>query len=191
MPISFRDSDEIEELGVAGYLKIDSPGEGKSFRGALFLVNARGEPVEFSYNKIETPASFLWRQDDIQKHATRKLVTSLLDTCQKTPRFLICMAEEIGHELFCNEIHVEILVCRIGTSLQSTSHSSQEIEATLEDPEPINLFWFPEQPGNESLEHQLLLRLNSAGILFEPFERALAGLREVYDTPGEQLNAGD
>jgi len=114
MPISFRDSDEIEELGVAGYLKIDSPGEGKSFRGALFLVNARGEPVEFSYNKIETPASFLWRQDDIQKHATRKLVTSLLDTCQKTPRFLICMAEEIGHELFCNEIHVEILVCRIG-----------------------------------------------------------------------------
>ncbi len=183
MPISFRDADEIEELGVAGYLKIDAPGEGKTFRGALFLVNARGEPVEFSYNKIETPASFLWRQDDIQKHATRKLVTSLLDTCQKTPRFLICMAEEIGHELFCNEIHLEILVCRIGTSLQSISHSSQEIEVTLEDPDPINIFWFPEQPGDESLEHQLLLRLISAGMLFEPFERALAGLQEVYDTP--------
>ena len=185
MPIDFRDADEIGELGAAGYLKIDTPDEGRIFRGALFLVNARGEPLEFTYNKIETPSSFLWRQDDIRRHSTRRLVTSLFDTCKKTPKFLICMANEIGHELFCNEIHLAIPVCRVGSSLQSISHSSQEIEATLEEPEPLHLFWFPEQPGTESLEHRLLSRLSSTGLLLEPFERALAGLREVYSSPRE------
>ena len=188
MPISFRDADEIDELGAVGYLKIDIPDEGWGFHGALFLVNARGEPLEFTYNKIETPSSFLWHQDDIRRHATRRLVTSLFDTCQKTPKFLICMANEIGHELFCNEIHMAIPVCRVGSSLQSISHSNLEIETTLEDSEPLHLFWFPEQPGNESLEHRLLNRLISAGMLMEPFERAQAGLREVYPSPAEHTD---
>lgn len=186
MPIPFRDADEIEELGTVGYLKIDSPDEGQVFRGALFLVNARGEPLEFTYNKIETPSSFLWRQDDIWRHATRRLVTSLFETCQKVPRFLMCMSNEISHELFCNDINMAIPVCRIGSSLQSISHSNLEIETTLKEPEPLHLFWFPEQPGNESLEHRLLNRLTSSGLLLEPFERALAGLREVYADPGDQ-----
>mgnify|MGYP001110845219 CR=1 FL=1 len=150
MPISFRDAGKIDELGTAGYLRIDFPENGKTFRGALFLVNARGEPVEFAYNKIETPASFLWRQNDIQRSATRKLVISLLDACQKTPRFLICMAGEIGHELFCNEIHLEIPVCRFRLVLMSISHSSQEIQAALEEPEALNLFWFP---NNREMSH--------------------------------------
>lgn len=188
MPIDFRDADEIEELGVAGYLKIDTPDEGRTFRGALFFVNARGEPLEFTYNKIETPSSFLWRQDDIWRHATRRLVTSLFDICQKTPKFLVCLTNEIGHELFCNEIHLAMPVCRVGFSLQSISHSNLEIKATLEEPEPLYLFWFPEQPGDESLEHRLLNRLNSTGLLLEPFERALAGLREVYPSPGKHAD---
>jgi len=186
MPIPFRDADEIEELGTVGYLKIDSLDERRVFRGALFLVNARGEPLEFTYNQVETPSSFLWRQDDIWRHATRRLVTSLFDTCQKTPRFLMCMADEVDHTLFCNEIHMAIPICRVGSSLQSIPHSNLEIEATVEEPEPLHLFWFPEQPGSESLEHRLLNRLSSSGLLLEPFERALAGLREVYANPGDQ-----
>jgi len=190
MPIDFRDADEIGELGAAGYLEIDTRDEGRIFRGALFLVNARGEPLEFTYNKIETPSSFLWRQDDIRRHATRRLVISLFDTCQKTPKFLICLANEIGYDLFCNEIHVAMPVCRAGSSLESISHSSMEIKTTLEEPEPLHLFWFPEQPGTESLEHRLLSRLSSTGLLLEPFERALAGLREVYPSPEDHADSG-
>ena len=180
MPVPFRDADEVEELGAAGYLKIDASDDRSVFRGALFLVNARGEPLEFTYNLVETPSSFLWRQDDIRRHATRKLTTSLLATCPKVPRFIVCLADEVGHEMFCNEIHLSIPVCRVASPMKATSHSKLEIQATMEEPEPLHLFWFPGKPADESTEHRLLNRLVTCGLFLEPFDRALLGLREVY-----------
>ena len=180
MPVPFRDADEIDELGGAGYTKIHAPSAGGSLQGALFVVNARGEPLEFTYNRVETPNSFLWRGDDIRRHATRKLITSLLGTCTKAPRFLMCQADEVYWELFCNDIHLSIPVCRVAAAMAATSHSALEVRSGLEGPEPMHLFWFPGQPEDESVEHQLLQRLITHGLLLEPFQRALTGLREVY-----------
>ena len=180
MPVPFRDADEVEELGAAGYLKIDASVDGSVFRGALFLINARGEPLEFTYTKIETPHTFLWRQDDIRRHAIRKLVTSLLATCRKVPRFIIGLADEVYHELFCIDLQLSIPVCRIASLMQATSHSSLEVEATTDTPEPLHLFWFPGKPAEESIEYRLFNRLIAHGLLLEPFDRALIGLREVY-----------
>lgn len=183
MPIPFRDTDEVEELGAAGYLKIDASPNGGTFRGALFLINARGEPLEFAYNRIETPNTFLWRQDDIRKHALRKLTTSLFATCRKVPQFILCLADEINHELFCNEVHLSIPVCRVASLTKAVSYSKLEVEATMEAPETLHLFWFPGKPADESVEQHLLNRLIAHRLLLEPFERSLVGLREVY--PGD------
>jgi hypothetical protein len=180
MPVPFRDAEEVAELGAAGYLKIVALPDGGEFRGALFLINARGEPLEFTYNRIQTPSTFLWRQDDIRRHAVRKLTTSLLDTCPKIPQFIICMAEEVHNELFCNELHLSIPVCRVASLLQATPHSKLEIQATIESPEPMHLFWFPFKPPDESIEERLVNQLIARGLLLEPFERAMVGLREVY-----------
>ena len=57
MPVPFRDDAEIKALGLAAYLKMERDGSG--YRGALFLVNARGEPVEFTYTRVEIPHTFL------------------------------------------------------------------------------------------------------------------------------------
>ena len=78
MPIPYRDADDLNELGTAGYLKIEPSSVGSGYLGALFLINARGEPIEFTYNRIDTPHTFLWRQVDIRRHAERKLTASLL-----------------------------------------------------------------------------------------------------------------
>lgn len=180
MPIPFRDADEIEALGVAGYLRIDASQDGKVFRGALFLVNARGEPVEFTYSEVKTPGTFLWRHEDIRRHATRKLAASLLATCREVPQFLICLADEVGHDLFCNEIHLSIPVGRVASLLESTPHSQSEVQADIEDPQPLHIFWFPGKPADESLENRLLSKLVNRGLLLEPFDRALVGLAEVY-----------
>ena len=185
MPVPFRDADEVEELGAAGYLKIDASADGGVFRGALFLINARGEPLEFTYNKIETPHTFLWRQDDIRRHAIRKLAMSLLATCRKVPQFIICLADEVYHELFCVEIYLSIPVCRVASLMQATAHSRLEVQATIDTPEPLHLFWFPEKPADESMAHRLFNRLLTHGLLLEPFDRALVGLREVYATETE------
>ena len=180
MPIPYRDEKELEELGTAGYLKIESIADSSGFLGALFLVNVRGEPIEFTYNRIETPHTFLWRQDDIKRHAARKLTTSLLSVCPRTPRLILCLAEEIGSELFCNDIQVAIPVCRIAPAIKAVSYSGDEIIDIVEYEEPINLFWYPSKPPEESLESKLLHELTQRGLLIEPFSRATIGLKEVF-----------
>ena len=143
MPIPYRDADDLNELGAAGYLKIEPSSGGPGYLGALFLINARGEPVEFTYNRIETPHTFLWRQDDIRRHAERKLTASLLAICPRTPRILLCLAEEVGSALFCQDIQLSIPVCRIAPAMKAMAFSGQETQEVTEASEPMNLFWFP------------------------------------------------
>lgn len=180
MPIPYRDADELEELGTAGYLKIEPLAIGAGFLGALFLINARGEPIEFTYNRIETPHTFLWRQDDIKRHAARRPTASLLSLCPRIPRLVLCLAEEVGSELFCQDIHMGIPVCRISPAIKAVSYSGAEIVDTLESEESMNLFWYPSKPSEESIESKLLHELTYRGLLTEPFQRASIGLKEVF-----------
>ena len=181
MPIPFRDADELEELGTVGYLKIEPFATDQGYRGAFFLINARGEPIEFTYNRIETPHTFLWRQDDTRRHAARKLTASLLSLCPRTPSLILCLAGEIGSELFCQDIHISLPVCRIAPALQPVSSAGAEIPESLDASEPMNLFWYPGKPLEDSLESKLMHELIYRGLLTEPFDRAFLGLQEVYD----------
>ena len=60
MPIPYRDVDDVEELGLAAYLRIVAADDKSGYAGALFVINARSEPIEFTYNRIETHHTFLW-----------------------------------------------------------------------------------------------------------------------------------
>ncbi|MGE0822196.1 MAG: hypothetical protein AB7G75_01615 [Candidatus Binatia bacterium] len=186
MPIPYRDADDLDELGTAGYLKIDPLANSQGYMGALFLINARGEPVEFTYNRIDTPQTFLWRQEDLRRHAIKKLVASLFSLCPRTPRLLLCLAEEVASELFSQDIEVSLSVCRIAPTLTPVLPSPTETKDTLQAPEPVQVFWFPGRPAEDSMEWQLLQRLAAHGLLLEPFERASFGLREVYRTEGAE-----
>ncbi|MBI4311596.1 MAG: hypothetical protein HY681_07415 [Chloroflexi bacterium] len=185
MPISFRDADDIEALGPAGFLRVVGQPPGV-FWGALFLVNSRGEPVEFTYSSVETPNTFLWRQDDIRNHAVRTLATSLFTACPRTPKLLACLAEEVPLDLFPSQIHISIPVARIAPVDRATPHAPAEVIETTEPAQSHHLFWYPGVPAKDSHERQLMDRLIAGGLLVEPFERALVGLREVYGSATSQ-----
>lgn len=178
MPISFQDDDDIKQLGEAGYLKVD-PGADGELLGALFLINARGEPVEFTYTRVETPSTFLWRRQDIRGHAVRTLVTSLFSACPRMPKYIVCLASEVDHRIFCEEVRVSIPVCRIASTLEAITHCEKE-SAEIELAEGQHGFWLPQSPAEGSVEHRLFARLDAAELLLEPFARASAGLKEVY-----------
>lgn len=181
MPIPFQDAEDLETLGAAAFLTIEATGDGTGYRGALFLVNARGEPVEFAYNRVELPETSLWRRTDLRRHAERTLATSLFTVCARTPRLLFCLAEEIDSELFCQDVRVEIPVARIASPLAAAAYAAGEVEEAVDEPEPLRLFWFPAAPAPDSAEGRLFSRLRTRSLLLEPFERAATGLREVYD----------
>lgn len=181
MPIAFRDAVDLEELGAAAFLTLELAAGGAGYRAALFLVNARGEPLEFAYNRVELPPdTFLWRPSDLRRHAERRLVASLLSLCSREPRLLFCRADEVGSELFCQDLRLELPVGRIGEPLKATAYAAEETQEVLADPRPLHLFWFPGPPAADSIERRLFDRLSIHGLLLEPFERAATGLLEVY-----------
>ena len=180
MPVPFQDAEDLETLGAAAFLKIEGAGDGAGYRGGLFLINARGGPLEFAYNRVELPETSLWRRADLRRHAERTLATSLFAVCARTPRLLLCLAEEVDSELFCQDVRVEIPVARIALPLAAASYAAGEVEETVDEPEPLHLFWFPAPPAPDPAERQPFDRA-ATGLLLEPFDRAATGLREVYD----------
>ncbi len=185
MPISYRDADDLDEFGTVAYLKIEPLADGSGYLGALFLINARGEPIEFTYNRIDTPQTFLWRKEDLRRHAARKLTASLFSLCPRTPRLLLCLANEVGSELFCQDIQVSIPVCRLASTSDFAAPAAAETPETVAAAEPLQVFWFPGKAAEDSLELRLLHLLAARGLLLEPFERASLGLQEVYQDKRE------
>ena len=189
MPIPFRDQDDVEELGVAAYLRLEADAERAGYRGALFQINARGEPVEFTYNRVGTPSSFLWRPGDLRRSALRKLTASLLATCSRAPLLILCLAAQAPSELFSQDIRLSVPVARLAIAEETTGFSTLETHETLGmdegDEAPIHLLWFPTPPAANSPERRLLHELHRRGLLHEPFERAGVGLHEVYGEPDD------
>jgi hypothetical protein len=180
VPIPFRDEDERDEWGTAAHLRLEPDPDRAGYRGALFQINARGEPVEFTYNRVETPNSFLWRPADVRRAALRRLTASLLAACPQTPRVLFALAAEVPSELFAQDLQAAVPVCRVATGLETTEYSTLEVAEMLDQDDPVHLFWFPAPPAVGSPEGALTRHLTAHGLLLEPFERAAIGLAEVY-----------
>jgi hypothetical protein len=179
MPVPFREQDELDDLGNAAFLKLEAKTEPPGYRAAFFQVNARGEPVEFTYNRVETPGTFLWRPADVRRAAARQLVASLLKLCPHAPRLIFCLAEEIPAELFAEDILVDLPVCRIARSMRAAA-APMEVDEQADLDEPVHLFWYPAPPADDTPERLLARHLALHGLLLEPFDRASAGLDELY-----------
>lgn len=181
MPVAFHEAEDLDELGSAGFVRLERAGEGDCALGALFVVNARGEPLEFAYNRVRVPHRFLWRQADLRRYTERRLVASLLSVCTHQPRLLLCLADEVGPALFARDIRLSVPVGRIGPPLGTGRRVDPHTGEILEDEPPLHVSWQPEPPAEGSAERQLFEHLAASGLLDEPFERALVGLREVYE----------
>ena len=183
MPIPFTDDDldDLDGLGSAAFLKLDRSSDNACCLGALFVISARGEPLEFGYNRVRVPQPFLWRPADLRRHAERRLTTSLLSVCSQQPRLLLCLESEVGSELFGQDLHVELPIARIGVAGPLSRHVDTVTGEVLGEQEvPPQVTWQPVPPEDGSRERRLFDYLAGHGLLLEPFERAVVGLQEVY-----------
>lgn len=183
MPIAFNDVDELRsELGSAAYLKVDSSSDGGCSLGALLVISARGEPLEFAYNRVRVPQPFLWREADLRRYVQRRLTTSLLSVCAQQPRILLCLEDEVGVWLFGQDLQLEVPVARVtpaGPAARRIDPDTGEVLDAQSLP-PAQVAWQPAPPDDDSVERRLFEHLSVHGLLLEPFERAALGLREVY-----------
>src|SRR5438067_13136865 len=113
MPVPFSDVEDYDELGSAAFLKVERSPDNACCLGGLLVISARGEPLEFGYNRVRVPQPYLWRTADLRRHTERRLTTSLLSVCSQQPRLLLCLANEVGTSLFDHELQLEVPVARV------------------------------------------------------------------------------
>ncbi len=191
MPIQFHDAEEITELGTAAFLHIAPSTRDAEWLGALLFINARGEPLEFAYNRVELMQSVLWRTRDQQQAATRRLALSLFEAVTLTPSLLLCRAENIGPHLFgvAGGLALCLPVLRLASAGELVGYLGSEAQAVAEtidengECQETHLFWTPAPPSGAAAT--LFEKLLARNLLLEPFTRADKGLREVYGEPGE------
>lgn len=183
MPIAYRDAADLDDLGLASYLRIERSARGSTYLGALFTVNARGEPIELVYNALETPHPLLWRPADLRRHAERRLTTSLLSVAEAAPRLLFCLTEDVGAELFSQDVRVDVPVGRVERPADARRQRADDAggsSALPAVPSSVHVFWQPAPPDEDSPERALFDQLSARGLLLEPFDRAGDALREIY-----------
>jgi hypothetical protein len=175
--VPFTDAAELDAGGTAAFLRIVA-GEDDARRrgGALFQVNARGAPVEFTYNRVDLPPGALWRPEQLEREAARALAVSLFEAARRTPLVLLCLAAEIDPALFAEDLEVQIPVCRVAVDDGGPLEAAERV---VSGDTTAHLFWRPALPSAESPPRRLVTTLASRGLLLEPFERALAGFHEA------------
>jgi hypothetical protein len=177
--VPFKDAAELDAGGAAAFLRL-VPGAGDRRRGAaLFQVNARGAPVEFTYNRLDLPSGALWRPEQLEREAAKALARSLFEAARRTPLVLLCLADEIDAALLAEDLEVQIPVCRVALQTGGETFQSAPVERVVSGDVTMHLFWRPALPSAESPPRRLVTTLAARGLLLEPFERALAGFQEA------------
>ncbi len=165
MAVPFRDrSAEDDALGLAGYLRfIDEP-RLKGLRGCLFCVNVRGEPINFSFTRIDAAAPLLWRPGDARRRAVTGLAAALFAEGAKAPRLLLALASETPSSVFREDLDVAVPVCRI----------------IRPDDGGVQMRWAGQPPAPDTAAQRLWTALDNRRLATEPFDRAARGLAEAF-----------
>ncbi len=166
MAIPFRDIAGNEPPAAVAYLRILESGNGVAvrIRGALFVADGRGDPLEFCFTQVEAVAGALWDPGRAYRRTVVALVKALFEAASHQPDLVLALAEELPTEIFAADIDVLVPVCLVG------------------DPgsDLVPLHWIGGEPEAGSLLSSLVESLRSRELLLEPLWRAAQGLEEAF-----------
>lgn len=177
MAIPFRDLRDTAPIGTLGYLKFSDEPVGSGIRAALFLVNARVEPMDFTFTRVDVHGSVLWRPGEARRQAVVSLLKVLFAAASRSPDLLLALADELPARVLVDDLEVRIPACRVGGAAQNLQAVAETAESL---PGGRDLFWVGQVPGPEQQARLLLDQTIAGGLLIEPFERALAGLEQAF-----------
>lgn len=183
MSIPFKPIETRDMPGSAAYLRLVHSTKDE-LRAAVFVMNCRGEPIEFAYSKADMPGNFLWRPRDLERVAILGLVTTLFEAMTSTPVLLLCLASETPAETLQRDISIAIPSARVATTTTRIILEGGEEAETLGGPDEIELAWYPRRPDDQQPARLLFTRLAEHGLVREPFERMLGAMDEVFQAAG-------
>ena len=170
-------------MGAAAYLRfIDEP-DGKGIRGALFIMSPRGDPLEFSFSRVDVHTGVLWRTGQARSRALASLTKALLESANRVPEVVLALANETPVEVFSENLDVQVSLCRVAardTEPAGTEPVGTEEVQRLSD--LISLLWVNGPPEVGGASAKMVEVLASRQLLLEPFERAALGMQEAFES---------
>ena len=179
MPIPFRDLGEDEPSGAAAYLRFMDEPDGNGIRGALFVMSPRGDPLEFSFSRIDVRSGVLWRAGQARNRALASLAKALFESTSYLPEVVFALAEEAPTDVFSEDVNVQAPLCRIASQVDGMTASSKSGRPPFES---VSLLWVNGPPAAGEAPAILVETLEARRLLFEPFERAALGIEEAFES---------
>lgn len=164
MSVPFRDIAGEELAATVAYLRFLEAGNEAVIRGALFITNNRGDPLEFCFTRVETESNTLWDPARAYRQVAVVLIRALFEAASHQPHLVLALVEECPPEIFSYDIDVQVPVCLVG-DLGS---------------DVVPLHWIDGEPAAGSSLSSLVESLRSRDSLLEPFWRAARGLEEAF-----------
>jgi hypothetical protein len=127
----------------------------------------------------------LWSEQGIRAAATRELARALLSACPRAPSVILCLASEVAPELFGEDLDVQRPLARVAGASEVVGGGADEVpDLRGSGDAAVQLFWVRGKPSDATDAARAVDLLHRRRQLLEPFERLLAGLREVYGGSG-------
>ncbi len=165
MPITYRQAPKSSQSQCAAYIDVLWIASKRTFHGALLVMDARGQPLEFVHNTLAAPSGFLWPAEQVRLIGVAELCHSLFKACRLEPLLLVCR-DSLGTPDYCKTaIAPSIPFAQIGKSPSDDQFA---------------WVWVNGQPPQASAAFILAQDLRSHGFVAEPFRRVMAGLVELY-----------
>ena len=178
MPIPFHNLIQDEPSGVAAYLRFVDEPEGKGIRGALLVASSRGDPLEFSFTRVDVRSGVLWHDGQAKARAISALAKALFEVANHKPDLLLALADETPAKVFSEELGVQIPMCRVaaqGAGMAAPTEAGQQLS------ESLYLYWVNGRPLDDAECARLVETLGARRLLLEPFDRAALGIQEAFD----------
>ena len=167
MPIPFDDSTETGRSSSVAWLRFVDEEEGDGIRAALFETSGLGEPLSFSFTRIDRsdqslylPETMNWRQS-----AVFSLAKSLLGSATGSPTLIYGLADEIPLLVVADALRVGLPFCRVKLGSENAPQ----------------LLWVTNQPHEGTEAHRTFDRIMRRDDPFEAFTRAVNCLSRAFE----------
>ena len=179
MPVPFQDIGAGDSPARIAYLRFVLEDDGVGIRGCLFLISGQGDPLEFSFTRVELPSGPLWSQAQAHRRAVAELANALFQAGRLQPDVVFCPWSETPEGVFSEDIDARIPVCRVRFSPDG---DSPESGSRLPGSQAVSLCWANGLTADDPITGRLTPYLSDHHRLLEPFKRAGLGLEEAYFT---------
>ncbi|MBM3456933.1 MAG: hypothetical protein FJX77_00140 [Armatimonadetes bacterium] len=166
MPVPYHRPPPAAQEGCAAFLDVAYARAQHTLIGAILVVDARGEPLEFVYTRAEAPTGFMWSETQTRSVGVAAVARALFEACQREPDLLLCLPQ-LGSVEYCKrELAPAIPFVQVTPAEEGGATGA--------------LTWIGNPPDPRMRATGLLQSLTDRGFLVEPFQRLRAGLEEVY-----------